>query len=239
MAPPGYVGVTPTPMGMANLKRTAGVERAALTAIVAVAVLAVVGAVVGRTVVDDADAFLAGTTDQDQFIEAIAPYLLLSFVEGLAILASAILVMVWMYRIAKNHALLHRGATWGPGWAIGGWLLPPVLYIIPFLMFRELWKASDPDVPIGGEWRTGRVPSIVPIWFVLYGIVPIVLFAFQTTDVLSAFAASETEMAEQITGGQGPAVAGVVATVAAAAAFVVMARGLGRRHRRLTGEDLA
>lgn len=239
MAPPGYVGVTPTPMGMTTLKRTAGVERAALTLVVAVAVLSVLGLVLGRTVVDDADAFLAGTTDQDAFIEAIAPYLLLSFVEGLAIVASAILVIVWMHRIAKNHALLHRGATWGPGWAIGGWFLPPVLYIIPFLMFRELWKASDPDVPIGGEWRDGRVAPIVSIWFVLYSVVPVVLLAFQTSDVMSAFAASETEMAEQITGGQGPAVAGVLATIAGAAAFVVMARGIGARHRQLTGEDLA
>ena len=56
--------------------------------------------------------------------------------------------MIWMYRMAANHRALQRNGTWAPGWAIGGWFLPPGgLYIIPFLMFRELWKASDPNGP--------------------------------------------------------------------------------------------
>ncbi len=226
-------------MSSVPLKRTAGVERAALIVVSGSASLGVAGLIAGQTVIDDADDFLAGTIEQDDFIEAITPYLLLSFVQGIAVLASAILVIVWMYRLAGNHRTLHRGATWGPGWAIGGWFLPPMLYIIPFLMFRELWKASDPDVPIGGEWRGGRVSPLVPAWFVLYSVVPILLLAFQSGDVMGAFSASETEMAEQITAGQGGAVIGVIMTLAAAVVFVMMARGLGGRHRRLTGEDRA
>lgn len=239
MAPPGYVGYTPSPMTSTPLKRTAGSERAASIAVAAAAALALGGLVAGRFVVDDADAFIAGTIDQDEFIEAATPYLLLSFVQGIAVIASAVLVIVWMYRIASNHRALHRDATWGPGWAIGGWFLPPLLYIIPFLMFRELWRASDPDVPIGGEWRSRPVSRLVPAWFVLYSIVPIVLLVFQSGDLMSAFSGSETEVAEQLTGGQGPAVSGAAATVASAAVFIAMARGLGARHRRLTGEDRA
>ncbi len=239
MAPPGYVGYQPSPMSSVPLKRTAGVERAALIVVVISVVLGVAGLVAGQTVIDDADDFLAGTIDQEQFVEAITPYLLLSFVQGIAVLASAILVIVWMYRIARNHRILHRGATWGPGWAIGGWFLPPMLYVIPFLMFRELWRASDPEVPIDGDWRSGKVSPLVPAWFVLYSIVPLVLLAFQSGDVMSAFAASETEMAEQITGDRGGTVVGVIMSIAAAAVFVLMARELGGRHRRLTGEDLA
>ena len=47
------------------------------------------------------------------------------------------------------------------------WILPQMLYVIPFLMFRVMWKASDTDVPIGGDWRSGRVSPIVPVWFVV------------------------------------------------------------------------
>ena len=62
--------------------------------------------------------------------------------------------MIWMFKMAKNvRALGRQGLRYAPGWAIGGWFVPPcVLYVVPWLMFRELWKASDPEPPIP---RTG------------------------------------------------------------------------------------
>ncbi len=94
----------------------------------------------------DAEALLDDVISTDEFVEGAAPYLLMTTVQAVATLATAVLTIVWMYRIAKNLRTLHRGTTWGPGWAIGGWVLPPLLFVIPFLMFRELWKASEPDV---------------------------------------------------------------------------------------------
>ena len=53
-----------------------------------------------------------------------------------------------MYRIATNVRAFQRQTTWSPLFAIFGWMLPPfVLYVIPFLMLRELWKASDSEQP--------------------------------------------------------------------------------------------
>ena len=239
MAPPGYVGYTPSPMSSVPLKRTRAVERAAIIAVAASAVLAVGSLIASRTIVDEAESFLAGNIDNDEFVESATPYVLLSFVQGIAVIASAVLVIVWMYRIASNHRTLHRGGTWGPGWAIGGWFLPPIIYVIPFLMFRELWRASDPDVPIDGEWRPTKVSPLVPIWFVLYSIVPLVLLAFQSSDLTNAFNTSETALAEQFIGSPWAAIVGGVSTVAAAIVFVLLATGLGGRHRRLTGEDRA
>lgn len=226
-------------MSSVPLKRTAGIERAATITVGGVGALGVLSVVVGQLVIDDAEAFLADEIDQDEFIQSASPYLLLSFVQGLVVLASAVLVMIWMHRMARNHQTLHRGATWGPGWAIGGWFLPPLLYVIPFLMFRELWRASDPEVPIGGEWKPGRVSPLVTGWFVLYSVVPLALLAFQSGDLMSSLAASETDMAEQISSDRSVTVVGVALTAAAAVVFVVMARQLGGRHRRLTGEQRA
>jgi hypothetical protein len=223
-------------MATAPLKRIAGVGRAAMILVGVAGVVAIASVPAGRAVVDDAETFLAGNTDNDEFVQSIAPYVLLSFVQGIAVLASAVLVIIWMYRIASNHRTLHRGGTWGPGWAIGGWFLPPLLYIIPTLMFRELWRASDPDVPIGGEWRAGPTSPLVWVWFVTYSVLPVVALGFQSGDVLSSFGGSERALAEQIIDGQTSDLVNAFISVAGAVAFVTMARQLSTRHQRLTGE---
>lgn len=237
--PPGYMGYTPSPMSSVPLKRVNGIARAAIILVGMAAGVAVVNVPVGRSVVDEAERFLDGETNSTEFVEGIAPYALLSVVQGIAWIASAVLVMIWMFRVAANHRTLHRGGTWGPGWTIGGWFLPPFLYIIPFLMFRELWKASDPDVPVGGEWRQGAVSPLVPVWFVVYSILPLGSIAFQSNDVFSGFGADERDLAQQIVdGGASDAITALIA-VAGAAVFILMARQITRRHQRLTGETTA
>ena len=186
---------------------------------------------------DDAQALVDDRIDVDEFVQGALPYLLMSLVQAVATLAAAIVTMIWMYRIAKNHRTLHRGGTWGPGWAIGGWFAPPLLYIIPLLMFRELWKASDPDTPIGADWKSNSTSPIVPVWFVLYSLVPIVLLASQSAGGLSGFGASERDLAEQIIDGQTATSVTALAATAGAVAFVVMASTLSRRHTQLTGES--
>lgn len=191
---------------------------------------------VSQTMTDDADRFLDGDSSSEDFISAIAPYLLLSLVGGALLIGSAVVVMIWMFRIAANHRALHRGANWGPGWAIGGWFLPPLLYIIPTLMFRELWRASDPDVPIGGDWKSGPVSPMVTLWFLTYSLVPLGLMFAQNDTVLSGLGGSDDQLARQITGDQGPVIATTAATLVAAVAFIAFARQLTARHQRLTGE---
>jgi hypothetical protein len=223
-------------MSSVPLKRVNGIARAAMILVGVAGGVAVATVPVGRSVVDDAERFLDGETTDTEFVEGIAPYMLLGVVQIIAIAASAVLVMIWMFRLAANHRTLHRGGTWGPGWAIGGWFLPPLLYIIPFLMFRELWKASDPDVPVGGEWRQGPISPLVTIWFVVYSIVPLGMIAVQSNDTFSGLGGDERDLAQQIVdGGASDAIAAAIA-VAGAVAFILLARQLTRRHQRLTGE---
>lgn len=224
-------------MSSVPLKRVGGLGRVAVILVGISAVIPMLTVLVGRSFTDDANTFLAGETSNQDFVEDIAPYLLMSLVQGILMVAAAVIVVIWMFRIVKNHRTLQRGGTWGPGWTIGGWLLPPLLYIIPFLTFREMWKASDPDVPIGAEWRSRPVSPAVTAWFVLYSLVPIALLGVDGGDAVGSFGAGEQQLAEQITGSQtGPILTAVVA-IAGAVAFIAMARGLTSRHRRLTGES--
>ncbi len=236
VAPAGYAGYTAAPLNTLRLRRVGGVGRAAAILVGIAALFNAATVLVSQTMTTDAQAYLDGLTTKDDFVQTIAPYLLLTFVQGAAVLGSIVLVMVWMFRLAANHRALHRGSTWGPGWAIGGWFLPPLLYIIPTLMFRELWRASDPDVGVGGEWKRGAVSPLITVWFILYSLIPIALMFVQTDSVLSGFGDSEEELAKQIAGDQGAVIISTVVMLVAAAVFIAMVRQLTARHRQLTGE---
>ncbi len=210
-----------------------------MTVLIAVAAVSPVFELLMRqTVVDEADRFLAGETTTTDFTQSILGYVAVSAIPSIVTLAAAVLTMIWMFRIAKNHRTLHRGGTWGPGWGIGGWFAPPMLWVIPTLMLGELWKASDPAVPVGGDWKRGK-PSLLPwIWFVLWGVLPIVSLAFGAGDLAEQFGASERTLAESITGDQTSSIVSMIAAIAAGAVFIVFARALTDRHRQLTGEHL-
>jgi hypothetical protein len=218
------------------LKRVGGLARSVVVLCSISAVCSVLELIVRRASVDEAERFQAGELSDTEFVESVAGYALLGVVIGMATVATAVVTIIWMYRVAGNHRALHRGTTWGPGWAIGGWFAPPMLYIIPMLALIEAWKASDPDVPAGGDWRRGRGNVLVPVWFVLYSVVPLALFAAEIGSLFDSLGGSEDQLAEQITAGPTLGILGAAATVAAAAVFVVFVRNLTDRHRRLTGE---
>ena len=95
---------------------------------------------------------------------------------GLMVIPIAVLTMIWMFRMSANLRTLGRhGQTWAPGWGIASWFVPPcVIYAVPWLMFRELWKGSDPACdPSDPAWKNGRVSPLVNVWWVLYGLVPL------------------------------------------------------------------
>ena len=222
-------------MSSMQLKRVGAVARAAMILVGVAGGFALLTALLNYPLVDDAEAFLDGETSSDDFARSMAPYGVVTLVQAVATLASVVLVMIWMYRLAANLKALHRNGRWSPGWAIGGWFLPPLLYVIPFLMFRELWKASDPEVPVGGEWKSRPVSWVVTAWFVVYGPISIVV---QIVSASAGFTMGGTErdLAQQVIDAQDTAaLAGVVGAVAAVL-FIIMARQLTERHRRLIGE---
>jgi hypothetical protein len=236
IAPPGYAGYTASPFGSVALKRVKGLSVAATVLVAASALLPVASILARNAIVGDAEQYLAGSTTSTDFTEAIISWLLIGMLVGVATLAAAVLTMIWMFRVAGNHRTLHRGGTWGPGWGIGAWFAPPLLYVIPTLMLNELWKASDPSVPVGGAWRQSKRSPLPFVWFVLYSIVPLIVTATQTGDLFSQFGGSETALAEQIIADQTDTYVTTAVGIASAAVFVVLVRQITDRHRRLTGE---
>lgn len=214
-----------------------------LTAVVAAGTI--LTTVLSAGVSQDATDFLGGDIDDDAFRDAIAPLNAVQLLVGLATVATGVLTIVWMYRIASNVRAFGRQTTFSPLFAIFGWFLPPgVLYVLPFLVLRELWKASDSstiDASTGAgddSWRRSGDNPTLWAWFVLFGLLPTVLLVVQlgslaTGGLPNGDLDSVAESLEDF--GTVSILAGVL-NVAAAAAWIMFVRQLTHRHTRLTNE---
>jgi hypothetical protein len=209
-----------------------------LTAVAAIAT--VLTTILTAAVASDARSFLDGELTDDEFRDAIGPVNAVQLITGLATMAVFVVTVIWMYRIATNVRAYQRDTLWSPLFSIFGWMLPPfVLYIIPFLVLRELWKASDPTDPNDTEsWRgTGDNPFIWA-WLVLYGIAPIFLLVFSVGSFLDGGLASGSldSLADSLDDFGAFGVISAAVNVAAAVVWIVLVRQLTARHVRLTGE---
>lgn len=234
-APPAG-GFTGTNWGRAPFRRVRGLA----TAILVLLGVSVIGAAIDLALlprrVDVAREFLR-TGDEDTFNDEYVGTTLGSALFVLASLGLVVVSIIWLYRVVGNHRLLGRRTSWSPGFAIGGWFLPPALYVIPLLILRESWKASAPTVPPGDErWRETPESPLPYLWFVLYSLFPIGLGIAGASLVFRSFGGDADDIAESIADTQGIAVAQSIVSILGAIAWALIVRGLTARHTQLTGE---
>lgn len=237
--PPGYVAYQNQPTPAGTLGRVSGLAKAVTVLTVITAVGSLITAVLTPTIQDAADDFLAGNIDEDTFISEYTPLLIGQGLQGFAQLALAVVSIIWLFRVAKNLRVFGRRTTWAPIWAVFGWILPPVLIVIPFLMVREVWKASDPSSPYGSEsWKqSGESPTVIA-WFALYGIGSAVLIALSATSAFGqGFGGGTSDLAETIADFGTLGYVSALVTVLAAGAWILVVRETTSRHVRLTGEQ--
>ncbi len=238
-APAGYVAYQSHATPLGALKRVGGLSKAivVLTAIVAVATLVTTLLSIG--IAGDASDFLAGDLTDDEFRTSLAPLSAVQSIAGVATLATGILTMIWMYRVAVNIRAFGRRTTWHPLFSIFGWFLPPFfLYVIPFLVLREQWKGSDPIVDGTDGWKADEDNRTLWGWFAFYGLLPLVLFVAQIGSVASAgLGTGDVEtVAESLDQVSALTFMSAVSVIGAAAFWIVFVRRLTGRHVALTNE---
>jgi hypothetical protein len=179
--------------------------------------------------------FVGGEGNLDDADSALATLGGITSLTGLAQIAVVVLTMIWMFRLAKNHQLLGRmGSTWAPGWAIGGWFCPPCVFVIPWLMFQELWKGSTPGMaPNDPNWKRAPWGALPTIWWVLYGLGSIAVGAASLT--VSFGNASTFDAAEAFRDRFGFNILGTLVTIAAGVVYIMLIRELTSRQQALTG----
>jgi hypothetical protein len=159
---PAFTPVTRAALGPSRNHRR--VRRRASAAVLGavVAMLATVGLAVTllqrRTaVVDLRD---GGTVSADRLAELDDRVVAAAWISGGAFVLGGILGILWFRRAYKNLKSMGRN-SYGPGWAIAGWIVPIMSLFRPYQMAKELVRESP---RVRGNEGTG----LVGIWWLLY-----------------------------------------------------------------------
>lgn len=237
--PGGYVGYDTGPAVGGAVKRVGGLSKVVAILVGLVALATVVQTAVSSTVSDDASAFLAGDITDNEFEDSIVAVGAIGSLTTLLTIAAAVVTVIWMFRIASNVRAVGRRTTWSPVFSIFGWVLPPFLYVIPFLVLRELWKASEPGPVDGSEsWKQTRDDPLLWIWLVAFGLLPAGLFVVEVSSLAStSFGTGALEsQAESLEDFGIVQWLSALLSVIAAAVWIPFVRRLTTRHRQLTSE---
>ncbi len=233
----GYQG-SPTPLGV--IKRVGGLGKAIVILTAIVATTTVIATLLSIGIAGEASDFLAGDITDDQFRDSLAPLSAVQSLAGVATLATGVVTVIWMYRMARNIRTFGRRTTWHPLFSIFGWLLPPFfLYVIPFLVLREQWKGSGPDVDATERWKSNDDNRMLWGWFAFYGLLPIVLFVAQVGSVAGGgLGTGDVEsVADSLDQVGALTFLSALSVVGAAIFWIAFVRQLTRRHTALTNES--
>jgi hypothetical protein len=170
-----------------------------------------------------------GRTD-DELLGALGLYLAAAAAGGALQIATGVVTIVWQWRLAKNTELMNRpGATFGPGWAIAGWLIPCVNFVVPYLQLRELWKGADWRHPAGDpEWKTAPVGPVLPLWLVAW--IGNSVLAFYAQFANPTQGQDIDDAADQFSSVVSFVVPGYLVAIAAAVLFMIVVQQLTERH---------
>lgn len=234
--PPGYAEYQPTNWSAGGLRRVRGISIAIMILLAIVALGGIVGLATAPSTRDAAREYLAAG-DEDAFQDSLSTGLAASVPAGAATIAIIVLSMIWLYRVTANHHTLGRQLRWSPGWAIGGWFLPPLLFVIPLLMLREAWKASDPGTPAGAPtWVNQRESPLPWLWFLSYSVIPVALIVLGVSQFQQALESDLSTVAERLIDDFELQILQGLVGIASAVLWGLLVWSLAKRHMTLTGE---
>jgi hypothetical protein len=78
---------------------------------------------------------------------------------GVALLSTIITFLWWLYVALRNLVRWGLRPRWGPGWAVGSWLIPVADLVLPLLVVREAARRSGSGP--GGS-------ALVLVWWVVF-----------------------------------------------------------------------
>ena len=132
------------------------------TDLLAVAAGAYLRGVVADAVAGDPTAFAGPAATRADLLYARAGSL-----QMIAVLATAVLFIIWFHRVRKNAEVFDAGLQpMRPGWAIGGWFVPLGNLWLPRRVAGGIWTASAQTNP-DGAWRTVSTAPL-NLWWGVY-----------------------------------------------------------------------
>lgn len=148
---------------------------------------------------------------------------------GLCSLTILVLLIIWMWRVAKNA--LDAGRTdprFAPGWTIGGWFIPVANLVIPGLILQDLWRSSDPSIERGDPtWRLRAKGSALVGWWWAMWILGVLTTVRITGD------GNDRDYFERLRVWDSVSAGGQLVRIAAAVLLLLVVRRITRRQEAL------
>lgn len=96
--------------------------------------------------------------------------IMVGLVQFTILIASAVLVLIWIHRAAFNvRQLGATGLRFKPGWCVGWYFIPIANLWKPYQAMKEIWRAtSDPS-----NWQDEPRSALLPWWWLFW-----LLYAF-------------------------------------------------------------
>jgi ABC-type Fe3+ transport system permease subunit len=138
-----------------------------------------------------------------------------------------VLIIIWTYRAMKNNEALGRPyPRLKPGWGIAGWLIPFANLVIPVLILQDLWRGSEVSTPRGDpNWRSNGGSALVGWYWGVFLVSNLRNGSGSTSDEnYSRSYFEDIRTSDQI------ALAGMVASVAAAVLGILVVRRIAERQ---------
>ncbi|MGZ9930806.1 DUF4328 domain-containing protein [Streptomyces sp. NC-S4] len=110
----------------------------------------------------------ASMTDLSDILAGLAGVLQLAMY-----LATAVVFLVWFHRVRVNGEVFRATEfTQGRSWAIGWWFVPIAHLFKPFVIARQIWRASTQLGPDGSPVRVSTAP--LTAWWTVWVVASIV-----------------------------------------------------------------
>ena len=160
----GGVWTVPGPGVLRPYRSPAALGRLTRVALAVVVVAAVAVAAQAMSVIVGGASAAASPrlgTDPAAAVERL-PWVLL----GAVVVATAMFIG-WFVRCYRNLPVLGvTGMRFAPAWSLLGWLVPLVNLVVPKELVDDLWRASDPKLPVrSAGWRLRTVPLRIHLWW--------------------------------------------------------------------------
>ena len=158
---------TPPGEGWHRLRSPVGLAKAvivSLSAVIATDLLAVAVGLYYRGLLGDAIAGDGSGFDGARASGAEALYARAGSLQLLAMLATAVLFVIWFHRVRHNAEVFDASKQpMRPGWAIGGWFVPLANFWLPRRIAGGIWAASAVTDPDGARRTVSRTP--LDLWW--------------------------------------------------------------------------
>ncbi|MFE3827513.1 DUF4328 domain-containing protein [Streptomyces sp. NPDC059092] len=172
---------------------------------------------------EDFDAFTDEDLDRADLLYAAS-----GVAQVAAVLATAVVFLVWFHRVRRNADVFDPSAhRMSAGWAIGGWFVPFANFWLPRRVAGDIWAASTRPGPDGAAPRVSY--ALVNAWWT----------AWVCTLVLGRYASrayDKAEEAEEVRQAAAALFAVDLLDIAAAVLALLFVRKLTRmQHTKATG----